>query len=213
MPFAAGPALLRLREDTAALHQEAERHVRILDADATDAVYARYLARLYGFHAPMEDVFARDRSLAAAGFDAAGRRKRGLLADDLAALGVRADRLPLCSALPAFAAPGAIVGAAYVIEGSTLGGAFVLARMRGALAHLIGRATSFLAGYGADTGPRWKAFAALAERLLADDDARAAAAAGARATFASLIEWLDERAAEPPHPHRGLARRRVEALG
>lgn len=216
MPHVAGPALAHLREETAALHQQAERHVRILDPDATDTTYARYLARMYGFHVPMEDLFARDRVLTAAGFDPLGRRKRALLARDLDALGVDARALPLCAALPSIVtagdAPGAI-GAAYVIEGSTLGGAFILARMRARLGHLIGRATAFLDGYGPETGARWKAFVALAERLLVEREARAAAAASARATFAALIAWLDERAADPPHPHRGLGRRVQEARG
>lgn len=202
-----GPALQRLRQETAGLHQEAERHVRILDAGADRVTYGRFLARMYGFHAAVEDVFAAHPGLAGAGFDAAGRRKRGLLARDLAALGVDAADLPRCAALPALDGLPEAVGAAYVIEGSTLGGAFVRAHLPEALAPLAGIATSFLDGYGPDTGARWRGFVALAEEALPGDDERALAAAAARETFAALIAWLDEPAAEPPHPFRGLDRR------
>lgn len=208
MAHPAGSALQELRAETAELHALAERHVRILDADATDAMYARYLARMYGFHVPMEDAFARHDALVAAGFDAAGRRKRALLSRDLAFFGVVADRLPLCTALPPMETLPQAVGAAYVVEGSTLGGAFIVARMRARLGHLVGPATAFLDGYGVQTGPQWRGFVALAERALPDEASRAAAGAAACATFAALIAWLDEPAADPPHPHRGLARRR-----
>lgn len=201
-----GPAILRLREDTAPLHAQAERHVRILDADADRATYARFLTRMLGFHAAVEDVFADHAGLAALGFDAAGRRKRGLLVRDLTALGVEARGLPRCASLPALATTAEVVGAAYVVEGSTLGGAFVRAHLPPGLAPLAGVATAFLDGYGAETGPRWRRFVAIVEEALADDEARAAGSRAARATFAALIAWLDEPAAEPPHPYRGLAR-------
>lgn len=202
------PALGHLREATAALHREAERHVRILDPDATDATYVRYLARMYGVHAAIEDAFAASGPLADAGFDATARRKRDWLARDLAHFGVVASQLPRCQALPALPDLAAAVGAAYVIEGSTLGGAFIVARMRPRLGHLLAVASAFLTGHGAATGPMWRAFVALAERALDDEPRRAAAAAAARATFTTLIAWLDEPAVDPPHPHRGLERRR-----
>lgn len=185
-------ALRQLKAATADLHAEAERHVRILDPDATEATYTRYLGRMFGFHAPLEDRFAVHRELLAAGFDASARRKQGWLRADLSALGVRPDDLPRCPRLPDLDGLARGLGAAYVVEGSTLGGRFILTRMHGRLGHLRGRATGFLEGYGAATGPLWRRFAELAESALAAPEARAAAIAAARDTFVALTAWLEE---------------------
>ncbi len=187
-------ALKQLKERTADLHLEAERHVRILDADATDATYAQYLTKMFGFHAPLELAFARHGGLEAAGFGALQRAKRGWLAHDLAVLGVQTSP-PLCPALPSLGDVLRAIGVAYVIEGSTLGGRFILSRMKPRFAHLMGRATRFLEGYREETGVRWRQFASIAERILYDDTAIEAACAGARDTFQRLTEWLDAREA------------------
>ncbi len=80
------------------------------------------------------------------------------------------------------------LGVAYVLEGSTLGGRFVLAKLPPALAALRGRATAFLDGYGDQTGARWQAFGQLVEAHgAADPDA---CVAGARDCFAALVTWL-----------------------
>ncbi len=194
MNRAANTALQHLKARTADLHLAAERHVRILDPDATDTTYATYLTKMFGFHAPLELAFARHGGLEAAGFAASQRQKRGWIAHDLATLGVEAAP-PLCPALPDLGDVLRAVGVAYVIEGSTLGGRFILSRMRARFSHLIGRATRFLEGYREDTGARWRQFAAIAERVLYDDHALAAATAGARETFELLTAWLDEQEA------------------
>jgi heme oxygenase (biliverdin-IX-beta and delta-forming) len=198
-----------LKERTSDLHLEAERHVRILDADATETTYARYLTKMYGFHAPLELAFARHAVLEASGFRAAQRAKRGWLTQDLAALGIE-ESPPLCTDLPALGNLRRAIGVAYVIEGSTLGGRFVLTKMKPRFGHLIGRATRFLEGYRDDTGPRWKQFCAIANQVLYDEDALASAIVGARDTFQRLTAWLDEPALDPPHPRRIV---RKEALG
>jgi len=176
-----------LKRETHDLHVEAERHVRILDPDATEAQYVRYLQRMYGFHAAIEAAFADHAELAAAGFDAAGRSKRGLIEADLAILG--APTGPLAS-IPDVRGLARGAGAAYVVEGSTLGGAFILAKMPAQ------RTARFLAGYGDDTGPRWKQFAAVVAQVTDE----AAAIAAARDTFATLIAWLEEPARPQPRP-------------
>ena len=169
-----GRALLReLKAATADLHAEAECYVRILDATALPEDYARYLRAMHGFHAPLERAFAEHAGLTAVHFDAAARRKSHLARRDLAALGDTA-RTPECPGVPELAArmdlPTAL-GVAYVLEGSTLGGRFVLARLPPVLAALRGRATAFLDGYGDQTGLRWLAFGALVEGHGAADPA------------------------------------------
>jgi len=201
MPIRVNGALHRLKDETADLHAAAERHVRILDPEASEATYARYLAKMFGFHAPLEMAFAQHAGLEAAGYAAVQRRKRGWIVADLHALGVDTAP-PACTDLPALGDVTRASGVAYVLEGSMLGGKFILAKLGPSLAHVLGRATRFLEGYRADTGSRWKQFGSLVERVLYDDSAIERAIAGARDTFARLIVWLDEPAADPPHPRR-----------
>ncbi|HET9623835.1 MAG TPA: biliverdin-producing heme oxygenase [Kofleriaceae bacterium] len=195
-----GRLVLRaLKEGTRALHHDAERYVRILDADATLADYARYLAAMRGFHAPLEDIFAHDPALAAAGFAASERRKTAFLTADLktiASLLANPAHLPCASAtlccpdLPASTSFARRLGIAYVIEGSTLGGKFILAHLPPAIAAVRGRATRFLEGYGAATAARWRSFCALVEHAVRDPVCEAEVIAAACDTFARLIAWL-----------------------
>ncbi|HSN28798.1 MAG TPA: biliverdin-producing heme oxygenase, partial [Kofleriaceae bacterium] len=124
------------------------------------------------------------------GFGAGLRRKAPLLLGDLRALG---DHVPpaWCAVLPDTSSLARRLGIAYVLEGSTLGGRYILANMPAALADVP---TAFLQGYGPATGASWKAYAAIAERLLASRDALEDAIAGARDTFECLIDWLARHA-------------------
>ncbi len=189
-------AVRRLRAATLDLHAEAERHVRILDDDATVATYVRFLDRMHGVHVATEAAFAGHAELAAAGFDASARCKSPLICADLAQL----HTVPSESrcVIPDVRGIARGLGAAYVIEGSTLGGAFVRSRLR-----LRDVPTAFLAGYGEQTGPMWKRFVAMFEQANVDADE---AIVAARAMFRSLIDWLDEPAREPPQPFRGFRR-------
>lgn len=182
--------LRALKDHTQDLHLAAERYVHILSADATVDDYARYLTAMRGFHAPIEDLFARDAALEAAGFAAASRRKRPLLDRDLSVLSPCAAATASCSALPTAQTLAGRLGIAYVVEGSTLGGKFILARLPPALAALRGTATAFLEGYGPETGERWRGFGAIVEREIDTTAAEAEAIAGARDTFSRLIDWL-----------------------
>lgn len=192
-------SLVRLRAATSDLHVEAEHYVRILDADATVGDYRRYLRAFHGYHAPIEDALV---PLDAIGFESASRRRAHLAALDLAAL----DAAPAAPCDRVARAPtiAGLIGIAYVIEGSTLGGRFVLAKLPPPLAALRGRATRFLAGHGDATGARWRAFGKIVEDTLGTTAALDEAIAGARETFATLVAWLarHERRAEPPMPNR-----------
>ena len=182
--------LRRFKDETRDLHELAETHVRILDANATVNDYRLYLRAMYGFHAPIEEMFVGDSDLAEHGFGAPLRRKAPLLLGDLRALG---DHVPpiWCTVLPDSSSLARRLGIAYVLEGSTLGGRFILAHMP---AQLAGVPTAFLQGYGPSTGASWKAYAAIAERLLATRVLLDDAIAGARDTFECLIEWLARHA-------------------
>lgn len=199
-----GRRVLRaLKDGTADLHEEAERYVRILDGDATLDDYRRYLATMAGFHVPLEAVLASHHDLASLGFDAHARRKSHLLARDLASLG--APAWALCSALPDASNLSRAIGIAYVIEGSTLGGRYVLSRLPPAIEAVRATATAFLAGYGEATGQRWRAFGEVIERGVISADDERDAVAGARDCFTCLNHWLAAHEFRASTPARVLA--------
>lgn len=197
--------MLRLKQETMQDHAVAERHVRILDPDATNQTYARYLTRMLGFHRPMERAFSSQELLAATGFDAPARRKQQLLAADLSALESGTDAID-CDALPDITDLADALGAAYVLEGSTLGGAFILSHLPPSLAALRGKATRFLEGYGRDTGRMWRSFTSIANATLGTENHIERAVHAAQDTFRRLTAWLDETPQAPPHPFMNRAR-------
>lgn len=211
-PVPASRALLRhLREATEDLHAAAERRVRILDEEATTATYARYLTRMLGFQAPVEDALAEHGALARLGFDAPARRKQDWLTSDLRVLGIDPASVARCPRAPVFADTASALGVAYVLEGATLGGRFILAHAPGPLARLRGTATRFFEGYREETGAMWRRFGLVATLAIRDgheeeEPAIARAIAGARVTFAELAIWLDEPEREPPFPRPRVRR-------
>ncbi|HEU0032331.1 MAG TPA: biliverdin-producing heme oxygenase [Kofleriaceae bacterium] len=191
--IAGQPVLRRLKAETAALHREAETYVHVLDPTATLAEYRTYLRRMHGYHDPVERRLATHAGLVGAGFDPARCEKARWLEHDLDALLDPAPRTT-CHAIPAIADTATAIGVAYVLEGSMLGGRYVLSKLPPAIAEVRGRATRFLEGYGTETAARWRTFGEIVERVIEhapDADARTdAAIAGARATFRTLIDWL-----------------------
>lgn len=182
--------LRELKDGTADLHLEAERYVRILDADATVEDYARYLRAMCGFHAPIEAAFTANAELASIGFSADVRcEKARWMREDLRALGERSEPAP-CTTLPPATNLARLLGVAYVIEGSTLGGRYILAKLPPVLAALRGTATRYLDGYGKDTGALWRAFGDIVTTACASPIDEAAAVHAARETFSHLIQWL-----------------------
>lgn len=206
--------LRRLKEETAALHARAEQFVRILDEDASVADYHRYLVAMLGYHDPLERLLAGHAGLVAAGFEAERGARRELLERDLANLGDVRTAWPACPRLPDVESLPRAIGAAYVLEGSTLGGRYILAKLPQALAGLRGRATAFLEGHGDSTGPRWRSFADVVERAVATRENAHLTVAGACETFARLIDWLaqhEQPSDRPPARPMPLVRPRPAA--
>ena len=109
-------------------------------------------------------------------------------------LGVPGNRLtsvPRCIDLPCLATKDRLLGARYVIEGSTLGGR-ELARGLDALlgpGRVEGR--RFFNGHGAETGPNWRRF--VSELETRHNNASWAAALEASCeTFLAFEAWLED---------------------
>ena len=118
--------LARLKAQTASLHEEIERTVDVFRPDFDLAADRGLLGRFRGFYEPMENRLRRvDRAF---GVFFEPRAKAGRLREDLAALGLdqrTIDGLPRCDDLPECDGLASALGATYVFEGATLGGAIL----------------------------------------------------------------------------------------
>ncbi len=181
-----------LRTATREVHERLHEHPRLkLLAGGRIGLgdYRDLLARLHGFHAAAETAFAQ--AAAFAPIDMAARRKAPLLRSDLTALGLDAAAiaaLPLCLDLPSIDGPAALLGGAYVVEGSTLGGRTLAKAVEPLLGSTI-NGRRFLLGYGDRHGAMWRAFTDALETVPEPRHARMAEAA--LATFAAFERWLD----------------------
>jgi heme oxygenase len=186
----AGDVLRDLRTATAAAHHRVEAGLDLMDPALDRDRLVVVLARLHAFwsaaEAGLDDWAARYRADAAA-LDWNRRRRTGLYAADLSALGGSAgDDRP---DLPAVDTTDAALGRLYVLEGSTLGGTFIdrhLATLPGLAG---GPGVRAFSPYGEDTGAMWAAFRRFTRaHVAAGGDAGRVVAAACR-TFAVLAEW------------------------
>jgi heme oxygenase len=145
------------------------------------------LKRFYGFVKPLEERF-----VAVLGVDHSllqGRLKTGLLRDDLRFFEEYGPDLPLCEALPKLESPREVVGALYVMEGSTLGGQMISRHVESTLHLSEGRGYSYFASYGPNVAKRWREFlAGISAYSVSTDDHLVIGAA--RDTFSSLSRWF-----------------------
>ena len=179
--------LARLRAETRPCHDavEANPFNRALAAGTvTAADTARFLAAMYGVVRPYE---ARLRAQSAAfgpAWELPRRYRADLILADLPRLGYPATP-PDCPALPPLATRAQLLGAMYVLEGSTLGGQ-VIARQ---LAKAGIAAHAYFAGRGDQTGPLWRAFCQQLEAA-GDDEDSAEIVRSAITVFQTLATWL-----------------------
>lgn len=144
-----------------------------------------------GFYAPLEAALHGHAGLASALPDLPRRRKLGLLDADLRDLGEGPAPAAPVAAVPALTTTARALGAAYVVEGATLGGAGISRHVRATLPDPAPGACRFFAPYGTSTGPMWRRFqAALAEHEARGGD-RDAVLAAADETFTTLEAWLE----------------------
>ena len=172
-----------LRVATAAVHQRLHGHAgfaAVQDGSILPSQYRQLLMRLYGFHVAFETATG------------AAPERSGWLAEDLARMGAdggMVDAAPRCADMPALDTPARLLGALYVVEGSTLGGRIMAPRLDG----ILGRQAAgrrFLLGRGTATGGAWRLLLGRIEAIGHDPHQRAEAVAAAMQTFAAFEDWL-----------------------
>jgi len=170
-----------LREATAEAHERVDRVFARYDLTDPAGYRAFLLAQAEAF-LPVEAALEAG-GIAELVPDWPGRRRAALLLSDLADLGVS----PAAGASPRLAGSAALLGAAYVLEGSRLGGALL---KRGLPDTLPKRFLEAPQEPGA-----WRKLLALLEEFLYDPDIIAAACGSANAVF-DLFERTGQRRLE-----------------
>lgn len=184
--------LPRLRHETRPFHDAVEGNPfnRALAAGTVSAAdAARFLAKMYGFLQPYEVRLHAQAASFGPDWQLEQRYRAPLILADLAALGY-AGVPPLCPALPPLATRPQLLGAMYVLEGSSLGGQVIARELdkAGISTH------TYFTGRGGRTGPLWKAFCQqLTDEAAETQAAPAAIVAAAVHTFQALSAWLNQR--------------------
>lgn len=187
--------LERLRAATSSAHRELEQipiSAALLQPTLTDAVYFEYLSLMHDIVADAEQhIFTQ---LPAYIPDAQKRLKTKWLDRDLAFGGLKpqAKAYPLSAKGPfsdAFA-----MGIFYVIEGSTLGGRFILRNVQEILGRDQNNGAAYFYAYGNHTGSYWKNFLESLTQYAADFDQQQEIIDGAVFAFEAIHQHFAKTA-------------------
>jgi len=184
---------LRLRTETRDAHSELEAKLGLPQRIATLDEYIRCLVDFYRFYAPLEQALAEFPEWPMAGVRLRERERTPWLLDDLRALGLDPRELDWApqAFLPRLGGFAEALGALYVLEGSTLGGRFILLHVEAALGDAISGAEAFFAGHRERTASLWKDLRTAIDAYgAAYPDQADAAVAGAVATFRAVGDWM-----------------------
>ncbi len=182
-----------LRETTRDVHERMHTHPGFSAAASGKIAMSSYrdlLARLYGFHRAFERDFDKAPAEMASSIALRSRARSSALALDLAELGLAESpaALPLCETVPRLETEPQWLGALYVLEGSTLGGATIARALQ--VAGFSGRQRHFFEAYGDRRGEMWRLFIARLETHAGDIDAAASAENTARSVFDAFEQWM-----------------------
>ncbi|RPD45810.1 hypothetical protein DNI29_16805 [Hymenobacter sediminis] len=177
--------LPRLRLETQPYHEALEQNAfnQALSAgNVTPQATEFFLSKLYGFLKPYEA--ALDAYPFPAEWEVATRHRAHLIAQDLPAV---AD-LPLCPDMPPLRTWPQLLGAMYVLEGSTLGGQVITRQL--AKSGISTR--TYFTGYAERTGSMWKQFCGLLTAAATHPDDQAEIVHSAVVTFQKLHAWIEQ---------------------
>jgi len=185
--------LAQLRSQTAASHKNLEElpvSTSLLSSNVTKESYAHYLTLMHDVVADTEArIFPLTNSIIP---DLAERRKLAAITADLKHLGVTKDNYKPIYNLPENVTTAFALGILYVIEGSSLGGRFILNNINSVLAFDENGGATYFAGYGNKSGSLWKHFLQNLTVYQTQHDCAEEIIAGADFAFRSVHEHFSE---------------------
>jgi heme oxygenase len=170
-----------IKESTTAQHQQLEKivvtHLKQIQSNSDYVQVLRNFCVFFkAVEAACEPYLLQDGRI-----DARARRDSAFIARDIAELGGNLDNLPAVQ-VPQIENFAQAMGALYVLEGSVLGGPYIV-QMLAKLGLVNG--VSFFTGYGADTQVKWSSFLAVLNSIT-EPTAQAQVVDAAKATFANF---------------------------
>ena len=182
--------LSRLRNETRPQHEALEQQAfnqALTAGTLTVPTTAHFLAKMYGFLVPYEAALHQHAAEFSPAWEVPERQRAHLILADLERP-ADAPGLPLCPDMPPLHTRAQLLGAMYVVEGSTLGGQVITRQL--ARAGILLRA--YFTGYGALTGPRWKTFCQLLTVAAPAGPDPDEIVASACLTFNRLDQWITQ---------------------
>lgn len=178
----------KIKEATKTPHQEVEKKVVLrIKAIRSEADYADFLKHFYAYFNAVEKSIAPYITRAILP-DLAERRNASYIKADIEALGGTIDELPFALA-PEINNAVQALGALYVLEGSIMGGPYIVQMLqKGGLT----RGFSFFSGYGEASGQKWGVFTAVLNALPQSEQEEAQALEAAHETFARFGDVFGE---------------------
>ena len=199
----------RLREETSDLHSHAESRTlqrEIAKGTIEQSTFVAYLGQLYAVHDALESAL-RDVEGRHAAISALATPERMRVPDlerDLDFYGADREQLEVGDAAGRFISlvedvrvsqPVALLGALYVLEGSTNGGRFLAKVLRESWGLDGNKGVSYFDPYGEEQGPVWAAFKREMEGASFEARHEDAIVEMARKTFEAIADVSDEVAA------------------
>ena len=181
-----------LKAQTAQLHNEIEKDLNLLRQDFSLRDYETVLKRFYRFYISLEDSLRKSNYAMLL----EKRSKTELLLKDLSFFGIRKNELEGTFdkvALP-LNSPEEILGAFYVLEGSTLGGRVLTQHFSSKFDFSPEGGINFFNGYGDKTGLYWKEYLEFMDKEWKEKKLNEELIiSSAQKTFQVLHQWLTEK--------------------
>jgi Heme oxygenase len=172
---------IQIKEATKVAHQQLEKAVVLqLKSIRNTADYARLLKNFYTFFAAIEKVATPFISEYLTDIDA--RRNTDYLKKDLEELGADFKAAPL-AAIPQITNVYQAFGAFYVLEGSIMGGPYIVQMLR---KYGIQNGLNFFSGYGDQSAMMWQRFTDVLNGLTQNPEQKAIIIKTAGETFKSF---------------------------
>jgi len=187
------PSTQSLRLHTSIAHRSVERALNLPQSIGDFQDYRRWLTRFFGIYFPLETRLGTFSEWDEWDIPFDRCRHTASLSKDLATLNVSTEYVEFasCREIPALSNFGEALGSLYVIEGSKLGGRFILNDLSARLGPRIEGATSFFEGHGAQMGRVWNSFIGSLDKFFyREPNQFSTVCSGALATFTALEAWM-----------------------
>ena len=180
-----------LREGSVSFHRRLDALPQMMRLLSPQLSIDQYLACLRGLqqaHVPLEQAVEAYLASHSQPFDFAPRRKAALIGRDIAFYSPNEDPSPRSyPASPPINDPASLVGALYVIEGATLGGRMIAARLAKSIHARPAAGADFFNVYGDQVDLRWRELWAFLNVCLTE-----AEAAKALATACHCFQFFEQ---------------------